>query len=136
MARFSKVLINDQRTVDYVAQKTNHHTWDQQVSIGLEQDGKIVAGFLYDNYNGALCAMHVAADRFDREFLRIAFDYPFRQLDLKSVYGPVASTNTAACNLAIRLGGKLHTVIPDGHPDGDLCIFLMRRDECRYWRQK
>ena len=135
MARLSDLLINDQRTVDYIARKTGHHTWEHQASIGLLHDGVVVAGFLYDNYNGALCAMHVAADKFERWFLRMAFDYPFRQLNLKSVYGPIASTNKEACALAERLGGKLHTVIPEGHPDGDLCIYLMRRDECRFWRQ-
>src|SRR4051812_4617678 len=83
--------------------------------IGLEKDGKLIAGVLIDFDNGASVFMHVAASTphwLDREFLRVCFDYAFRQLRSNVVIGLVASTNEKARRFDEHLGFKLTASIP------------------------
>lgn len=107
--------------------------------IGLERDGEIIAGVLYDFANGASIYMHVAAlggNWLDREFLRVCFDYPFNQLGAKVVIGLVGSKNERARRFDEHLGFKLQAEIPDGHPDGSLLIYVLRREDCRWLRRE
>lgn len=112
---------------------------DGSQCIGLERDGELIAGVLYDYWNGASIYMHVAANGahwLDREYLRVCFDYPFRQLGAKVVIGLVPESNKKARRFDEHLGFKLTATIPEGHPDGKLLIYTMRRDECRWLRSK
>lgn len=105
--------------------------------IGLERDGVLIAGVLFDYWNHASIYMHVAAEGknwLDREYLRVCFDYPFRQLGAKVVIGLVPSGNVRARRFDEHLGFKLQATIPDGHPDGELLIYTMRKEECRWLR--
>lgn len=103
--------------------------------IGLERDGEIVAGAMFDWHNGASIYCHVAvadAQALGRDFLRAAFAYPFIQLGCKVLIGLVAGDNEAAIRLDEHLGFKLEHVLKDGHPSGSLRIYTMRREECRW----
>lgn len=103
--------------------------------IGLERDGELVAGALFDYHNGASVYCHIAlADKraLGRDFLRAAFRYPFVQLDCSVLIGLVASDNPAAVRLDEHLGFTLEHTIKDAHPSGDLYIYTMRRNECRW----
>jgi RimJ/RimL family protein N-acetyltransferase len=72
----------------------------------------------------------------DRELLFAAFDYPFNQLELNVVLGLVDSSNEDAINLNTKLGFRTAHRIVDGHPDGDLILFEMRREDCKWLRGK
>lgn len=103
--------------------------------IGLERDGELVAGVMYDWFNGASIYMHVAAEGanwLNREYLRVCFDYPFRQLGCNVVFGLVAEGNAKARRFDEHLGFTLHTTIPDAHPEGSLLLYVMRKADCRY----
>ena len=106
--------------------------------IGLEKDGTLIAGVMYDYYNGASVYMHVAAavkHWLDREYLRVCFDYPFRQLGCKAVIGLVGEKNHKARRFDEHLGFKLTAAIPEGHPDGSLLIYAMRKSDCRWLKE-
>lgn len=108
-------------------------------AIGLEKDGELLSGVLYDNYNGRSVCMHVAAVPgkrwLTREYLRVAWDYPFNQLKVNQVIGMVDSENMDARRFDEHLGFKLAAVIPDAGKTGDLMIYTMHRSECR-WLEK
>lgn len=111
---------------------------DGSQCIGLEQDGELIAGVLYDYFNGASIYMNVAAAKahwLDREFLRVCFDYPFRQLGANVVIGLVSSTNAKARRFDEHLGFKLTASIPGGYPGGDLLIYTLRREDCRWVKE-
>ena len=103
-------------------------------TIGLlnEQDEPI-AGILYEDYNKANVMIHVASQgTWDSpEFLHIIFDYPFNQLGVKRITGPIASNNTRAIALAERFGLEYETKLVDAHPDGDILIYKMTRERCK-----
>jgi RimJ/RimL family protein N-acetyltransferase len=108
-------------------------------AIGLENDGRLIAGVVYDNYTGRSIAMHVAGEGghwMTREFARVCFDYPFRQLGVNKVLGFVDSTNTQARRYDEHLGFVLEHVITDAGKSGDLCIYSMTAAQCRWLRAR
>jgi RimJ/RimL family protein N-acetyltransferase len=109
-------------------------------AIGLERDGEIVAGVLYEDYNGANVVMHVASDGTAQwmtpEYLRQCFEYPFKQLGCKRVTGIVPSSNERALRFDERLGFRVEATLKAAHPDGDLIVLSMRRDQCRWLRSQ
>jgi RimJ/RimL family protein N-acetyltransferase len=110
-------------------------------AIGLEEDGEIIAGAMYDHYYaGASVQMHVAA-RYGRkwlnkEYLEIGFGYPFDKLNVKKIIGVVEETNLAAIRFDEHLGFTLETRIKDGCAGGDLLVYSMTREQCRFLKGK
>ncbi len=109
-------------------------------AIGLEKHGRLVAGVLFDNFNGANVNMHVASDGsknwMSREYLWYCFHYPFRQLGVKRITGVVAESNKAAQSFDEHIGFELETRLKDAAPDGDLLIYVMTPDKCRWLERK
>lgn len=103
--------------------------------FGMLRDGKIIACVLFDGYNGASIYMHVASSERNwvtREYIRAVFDYAFRQLGCRVIIGLVAESNLKARRFDEHLGFILTGKIPDGCPDGDLLIYTMPRNGCKW----
>jgi RimJ/RimL family protein N-acetyltransferase len=106
-------------------------------AIGLEKDGKLIAGVIYEAYNGVNVWMHVGAEPgakwLTRGYLKAAFVYPFVQLGCKRVSGYVECWNMEARKFDEHLGFKqealLRGIASDG---GDAIVYVMRREDCRY----
>lgn len=106
-------------------------------AIGRVKDGQIVAGVLYQDHNGPNIYAHIAIDPggMNRQFLSIIFDYPFNQLKVDRITGLVADSNMAARRLDEHLGFELEATLHGAHPDGDLRIYKMTRDMCRWIKE-
>lgn len=105
-------------------------------AIGRVRDGRIVGGIIYESCNGANVVCHIAADGFswlNRTFLFQIFDYPFRQLGVNRMTAPVASVNKKARRFVERLGFDAEATLKDAHPEGDIIIYRMTRDNARRW---
>lgn len=105
--------------------------------IGLEKDGELLAGVLYEGFNGHNCWMHVAAQPgrhwLNREYLRTCFRYPFDEVGLSRVSGAVEANNMEARRFDEHLGFKQEAVLRGAASDGgDLILYVMRREDCRY----
>ena len=104
--------------------------------IGLERDGVLVAGTLFEDFNGANVLMHVAAEPgrqwLNLTYLNTCFDYPFNQLGCRRVTGIVPSVNTDALRFDLHLGFEQEAVLKDAHPEGDLIVLRMTREQCRW----
>jgi len=130
-------LIIGQGVVEWVAKRTNEHgNFGCAQGIGWQRHGQIVAGVVYNEFNGVNCLMHVASDGsrrwLHREFLRVAFDYPFNQLKVRRVTGLVGEGNIAAREFDEHLGFTLETRLENAHPTGDLLIYRMWKSDCRW----
>jgi RimJ/RimL family protein N-acetyltransferase len=104
--------------------------------IGLEKDGDLVAGVMYDYFNGASIYMHVAAvgkNWLNRDFLWFVFYYPFIQLGAKVIIGLVESDNEQAKKFDEHIGFKLNQSIPGASPNGDLLIYTMNKEDCKWF---
>lgn len=115
-------------------------TWlpGRATAIGQMQDGKINAGVLYEEWNGANLFCHIAGEGnwANRKFLGIIYDYPFNQLNVKRITVPVASTNEKCIKLVRQMGFALESTLAQAIPDGDIYLFRMFKDECKYIKGK
>jgi hypothetical protein len=97
---------------------------------------EILACVWYEGYNGANINMHVAAKPgarwMTREFLWYVFHYPFVECGVKRITGLVPEMNYAARRFDEHIGFKLEATLKDAAPGGDLRIYTMFKDECRW----
>lgn len=140
VAMSKRIVFDHERISKWVAARTGGTHDGLGTSIGLEKNGDLIAGVVYDGYNGRSICMHVASDGskhwMNREYLRVCFDYPFRQLKVNKILGLVDSTNTAALAFDKALGFVLEAEIPDAGPVGNLCILSMSPSGCRWLHLK
>jgi RimJ/RimL family protein N-acetyltransferase len=105
--------------------------------LGLERDGELVAGVLYEGWNGVNIWMHVGAVPgkrwMTREYLRYCFYYPFVELGCRRVSGYVEASNESARRFDEHLGFRQEAILKGAATDGgDVISYVMWRDECRY----
>jgi len=129
-----------QRIGEFVSEIMGNDGWSSYQAIGLEEDGELIAGVLFDNYNGASICMHVAAlpgkRWLTREFLWYCFYYPFMELKVKRVTGLVPESNLVARRFDEHLGFELEARLKDAAPDGDVLVYRMFKDDCRFLEKK
>jgi RimJ/RimL family protein N-acetyltransferase len=130
------VIVFGEHVCRWVAKRTGGSYIDGSgQGIGLEKDGQLVAGVMYDQFNGRAVQMHVAAigrNWLNREYLWTCFDYPFNQLKVNKIVGLVDSNNADARRFDEHIGFQLAAVIPDAGKTGDQLIYSMTRHQCRW----
>jgi RimJ/RimL family protein N-acetyltransferase len=106
--------------------------------IERDDDGSIdvLAAVWFDGFNGANLNLHVAAKPgaqwLTRKFANIVFHYAFIQLGAKRVTGLVEENNYKARRFDEKLGFTLETKLKDASPYGDMLVYVMRRDDCKW----
>ena len=106
------------------------------VCVGLEKNGEIVAGVMFDWFNGACIYVSIAAKHLTRHFLWFCCYYVFHQLNANVMLGLVAPDNQKSKKLCERTGFRLVSAIPKAHPNGDQLIYAMYKDDCKWLRNK
>lgn len=133
----TRLISSPERVFDFLNRLMPMQPAGGMKGIGLERDGELVAGVLYEGYNGVNVWMHVGgvpgSQWMTKGLLRIAFDYPFNQMGVQRVSGYVNASNHEALRLNRHLGfqeeATLHGAAPDG---GNVLILVMRREHCRH----
>lgn len=133
-------LVIGQSVVEWVAKRTNEFgNFGAAIGIGWQKDSKLVAGVVYSDYNGVNMQMHVASDGtkrwMTREYLRVCFDYPFNQAKVKRITGLVGEGNVAAQKFDEHLGFERETTLRGAHPTGDLIVYVMWKERCKWISQ-
>jgi RimJ/RimL family protein N-acetyltransferase len=133
------LIVCGEPVVSWVAERVHEHgNFGAAVGIGLEKGGRLVAGVVYNDYNGANICMHVASDGskrwMTREYLHACFDYPFNVAGVRRITGLVGEGNTEARRFDEHLGFKLETMLWGAHPTGNLMVYVMWREYCRFLR--
>ncbi len=110
-------------------------------AIGLRRDGELVAGVVYEGFNGQNVWMHVAAEPgarwLVRTFLRAAFVYPFLVCGVQRVSGYVNASNGSARRFNEHLGFKEEARLRGAAPDGgDVIVYVMWRQDCRFLEER
>ena len=106
--------------------------------IGQEKDGKLSAVVGYNNFLPNSCQMHIASTDVlwpTKDFLFAVFDYPFNKLEVKVIIAPICKGNVKPLNMCRKLGFEQVADIPYGHPDGDLIVVAMKRNQCKWLQQ-
>lgn len=80
--------------------------------------------------------LHIATDMtkkwMNRDYLWYVFYYPFEQLRLKKIICPIESTNEICCRFVEHIGFVLEATLKDAAPKGDLLIYSMTKDQCKW----
>lgn len=116
-------------------------TWTANaVTIGvLSKDGRPKGGVIFEGYNGVNIFAHIAGEGpywLEKEFLWYIFYYPFEELECRRITVTVPESNKASQALAEKLGFELETRLTEAHPDGDLLVYRLFKDKCRWHTRK
>lgn len=127
----------DELVRNWVAERVHEDQFSNEVAIGLEEDGQLIAGVVYNLYTGPSISMHVAAVPgrrwMTRDFLWRAFAYPFVQLNCRRVTGLVREDNLDAQRFDEKLGFVREGLIRSACEDGqNMILYGMLREECRW----
>ena len=134
-----RLVTDDRKRVGaWVAERVGRDTpWVTEATLGLEQDGVLVAGIVLDMYEPDVRAsMHCAGTGktwLNREFLYACFDYAFNYLNLKVLINYVSSENVDSLKFTKHIGFKEIACVPQAW-DGvnDMVLFQLHRDDCRW----
>jgi RimJ/RimL family protein N-acetyltransferase len=128
----------DERVCDWVNSRLNEN-FVGAVGIGLEENGELIAGVVFDNYTKAGINMHVAAVPgrrwMTREYLFRCFAYPFIQLNCLRITGLVREDNLDAQRFNEHLGFKREGLLREAYLDKqNVIVYGMLQRECRWLR--
>lgn len=129
--------------VKWVAKRTNEFgDFGCSSGIGLQKkagdEWRMVAGVAYADWNGVNVVCHIASEGphwLNREFLWTIFDYPFNQLKVKRITVTVGEGNKSSLRFVAHLGFTLEANLRDAHPTGDLLVWRMFREGCKWISQ-
>lgn len=130
-----KFLFNDPRVPEFVARSVGSTDCKAYASFGVEDDGKIVTGVVFDNYTGANVFIHFSTDptrRIGRSFLKLVFSWAFDWLKVKRITGAFGSGNDKVKRFAEQLGFSYETRLVGAYSDGDMVFYALRRPRCRH----
>lgn len=108
-------------------------------AIGLESDGKIVAGVVYSDFNGKSIIAGIAGEGrhfLTPEFLWFMFYYPFKQAGAERITACVETDNLQSQRFVEKLGFELEFTMKRAGKFGDLLIYRMFRENCRYLEKR
>lgn len=100
---------------------------------------KLLGGVLYTDYWGGSVMMHFAGfapNWASRGLIWLAFDYPFRQLGVRKVFGMIPEWNLRSRNTALHLGFKIEYLAEDvfnmDNGVNGMYLISMRREACKW----
>ena len=120
----------------YVEERTHGVYGPLLQAIGLEKSHRIIAGVVFEEWNGKSLVCHIAADRLTREFLEIASDYAYNRCGVWKIIAPVFSDNERGKRFVRKFGFQLEAQIREATASGDILLFTMTRQQCRYLKEK
>lgn len=129
----------DEEVIAWVAPRLDERPdhFEGCTAIGLERDGELIAGVIYNFYTGSSISMNCAAIPgrmwLNRDFLFRVFAYPFIQLGCRRVTSFVRADNLDAMCFNLKLGFRIEGRVRQGCEDGtDMWMLGMLRNECRF----
>ena len=106
---------------------------NRSTAIGLERDGKIVAGTVYENWNGRSVVCHIAWERVTPAYMAAVYDYAYNVANVDKIIGPISSNHTRALALVSKMGFSEEARIKGAaHDAGDIVLMTQTPDKCRY----
>lgn len=129
----------DARVSAWVGERVDEENFAGAVALGLEQDGELVAGVVFNEYTGTNINIHVAAVPgkrwMNRDFLFRVFAYPFLQLKCNRVTGLVRVDNLPAQKFNEHLGFVREGIVRSACKDGtNMILYGMLATECKFLR--
>jgi RimJ/RimL family protein N-acetyltransferase len=130
-----KKIVSGQAVVEWVSKRTHEFgNYGAAVGIGIEKDSELIAGVVYNEYNGANMNMHVAAvpnsHWLDSECIGAFFEYPFKYVN--RVTGLIGEKNHRSIKLCESVGFTLECRLERAHPDGAMLVYRLFKEDCKW----
>lgn len=129
-------VVTDVRVVRFIENRLKTTFIPPFTAMGVELDGAIVGGIVFNMFEGADCHMTVASDRrpWPKGFLADVGEYLFDQLKRERV--TVMTEQPRVVSIARRLGGQVEGVLRHHYGHGrDATVVGILRDEWKYRRR-
>ncbi len=106
-------------------------------ALGIARGAEMVAGVIYERWNGVHCEVAIAAEPSSRWATRrnlfALFYYPFGTLGCEAITVTVPASNIESLNLATKLGFEPEAIIKFAAHDGSALVVLKQyREKCRW----
>lgn len=126
------MIVTDNRVARFVGERIGSVIYPPFTAIGIERDGEIVAGAVFNCFTGHDVEITVAGTGWTRAFFRAVASYVFDQLGCVRLQLTTESEDTA--RLAERLGGVREGILRDKFGAGrDGIVLGILRGECRFY---
>ena len=114
---------------------TDYHP-TSSVNFARIVDDEFIGGVLFSNYTGESIGIHSGAVSpmwLNRDLLFVIFDYPFRQLCVKRIFGQVPEDNVRALSFNRNIGFSQVARVEGVFPNNVACIVMrMDYEDCRF----
>lgn len=108
-----------------------------QTAIADQRKGRILAGLIFENWNMRSIVVHLAAEgRLTRNLLWFASYYAFVQLGVYKMIAPVNDDNHRMTGMLRKMGFREECRISEAQPNGDVLIFTLTRQNCRFLEER
>ena len=101
--------------------------------LGYERDGKVVAAFLLEGFDGPNIWAHAAfgTHGVPRTLLTALLRYVYIDLGCKRMWARICATNAASRHFVERLGAHCVAVLPQADGEHDVCIYRLLQQDVR-----
>ena len=133
-ARLGWHIVQGEEIGNWVAERIAGEFYSKNSSaIGLQKDGKTIAGVINENWNRQSIFCHIAIEgRMTKEYLKAIFDYPFNVCNCKKIIVPVVSNHVKSIKLVTNMGFTEEARLKDASLDGDIIFLTLTKENCRF----
>lgn len=125
------MIVTDARVGAFVGKQIGAIIYPPMTFMGIEKDGQIIAGVVFNCFTGHDVELTVAGNGWTRGFMRGVGVYVFQQLGC--VRMQFTTQNEAVARLAERCGGKREGVLRDKFgPGRDGVVIGVLQSEYRF----
>lgn len=126
------MIVTDDRVARFVGERIGSVIYPPFTAIGIERDGEIIAGAIFNCFTGHDVEITVAGKGWTRAFFRAVGSYVFDQMQCCRFQFTTESEDTA--RLAERLGGVREGILRDKFgPGRDGIVLGVLRGEYRFY---
>lgn len=123
--------VNDERVAEFVARAMDKVFVPPYTVAGLEKDGEIIAGVVFNNYEGTDIQVSIAGHGWTRGFLADVGQYVFNQLNCERI--TAITEQPKIVRIAERLGGKIEGLMRNHFgKDRDAYIIGILREDYKF----
>lgn len=98
------MIVSDERVATFVSERLGFGLCPPFTAMGIERDGKVVAGVVFNMFEGADVHVSVAGEGWTKPFLRAVGAYVFDTLGCERM--TAITSDEIAATFAERLGGQ------------------------------
>jgi RimJ/RimL family protein N-acetyltransferase len=125
------IIVTDSRVAELVTRLTGKVFAPPFTCMGIEKDGEVVGGALFNVYEGTDIHVSIAGKGFSRGFMADVGDYCFNQLKCYRITS--VTEDPKVVRIAERLGGKIEGCLRDHFgPSRDGFIVGILKNDYRF----